>query len=407
MLGLECVRRARRAELVRAAHNAKFRQLGRACAHGWRMSSLFNIPKYRLIVSVAVVLVAAVIVVVVASVHVGISSRSAVAAVRAPTATLDAHVEQSADGDLMMSFARRASSSGDSDSVHVATVEAGPRERHVLKLWSVARGERNLWSAAPTQAQWCQVSAVTLPRDVHPSHVAVAPNGRDLYLHAQRFILHYRLTPNGRLVERERMPTTAPSLLTDLKVTGAGIVLGAVDGTLRHVPLDANGAMRKPATISLPEGSFPHSITVPDEHTARYFYVLLGGTNNVARYEVARDESVKPSPTFVAKTGKVPLDMAFSPDGTAAYVVNAGDRTMSTYARDAETGALRPVGQRTPVGGTPFRVAALDSYVFVADRFDHRVAAYRVQSSGALRRDRASDRWSVVGAEKLIAVPAS
>jgi 6-phosphogluconolactonase len=97
------------------------------------------------------------------------------------------------------------------------------------------------------------------------------------------------------------------------------------------------------------------------------------------------------TPALVAE-GRNPSFVAATPDGRFLYAVNEVDQfdgkiggAISAYAIDKATGALKPLGAQSTVGGGPCHVSVAGKMAFVANYGGGSIAAYPIQDDGSLK----------------------
>ena len=97
------------------------------------------------------------------------------------------------------------------------------------------------------------------------------------------------------------------------------------------------------------------------------------------------------SPPTLAAEARNPSFLAASPDGRFLYAVHEVDQfdgkmggAVAAYAIDRATGALKPLGAQSTVGGGPCHVSVAGRMAFVANYGGGSIAAYRIGADGSL-----------------------
>jgi YVTN family beta-propeller protein len=108
-----------------------------------------------------------------------------------------------------------------------------------------------------------------------------------------------------------------------------------------NIPATAAGGV----TSTIPVGTYPRGVAfTPDGSTA---YVTNAGSDTVSVIAVASG-----TVTSTIPVGSFPVGVAFTPDGSTAYVADSGSNTVSVIAVASGT-----VTSTIPVGTEPYRVA--------------------------------------------------
>lgn len=126
-------------------------------------------------------------------------------------------------------------------------------------------------------------------------------------------------------------------------------------GSVSVLPVDASGRIDEPTDVVEHAGSgtdpdrqeapHPHSIAMGPDN--RFAYVTDLGTDRVYVYALSfYTGTLRPadSPHAPVHAGAGPRHLDFGPDGEFVYVVGELDSTLTTLARDPETGGLSTVG---------------------------------------------------------------
>ena len=126
-----------------------------------------------------------------------------------------------------------------------------------------------------------------------------------------------------------------------------------------------HGALKPLAASTVPAGPFPYTIAVDPQGTSAY---ATSSASKVYQYTInpATGRLTPKSPATVATKSGETAALAFTPDGTSAYVVG---KNISQYSIDAATGDLTPKSPATvatPPNPEPIAVSPNGKYAFVA-----------------------------------------
>ncbi|MBC8040692.1 MAG: lactonase family protein, partial [Opitutaceae bacterium] len=173
------------------------------------------------------------------------------------------------------------------------------------------------------------------------------------------------------------------------------------EGTAALLPVLPDGGVGAPASVdqhagksihpSRQKGPYAHSINLTAE--GRFAFVADLGTDQVYTYRVdtAAATLTPASPASVALApGSGPRHLALSPDGRHAYVINELANTLTTFALDAQTGALTAL-QTVPTlpadftTGTTAEVVAHPNgrFVYGSNRGHDSIAVFAVDAASA------------------------
>jgi 6-phosphogluconolactonase len=147
---------------------------------------------------------------------------------------------------------------------------------------------------------------------------------------AGRHPCHISITPDGKAV----------------------LVANYSSGTVALLPVQADGRLSAPASVDQHTGKsinpsrqkapYAHSITLASD--GHFAFAADLGNDQVYTYRVDTSAATltPASPASVAiEPGSGPRHLAFSPDGHHAYLINELSNTITTFAVDAQTGALK------------------------------------------------------------------
>ena len=127
-----------------------------------------------------------------------------------------------------------------------------------------------------------------------------------------------------------------------------------------------HGALKPLAPSTVPAGPFPYTIAVDPQGTSAY---ATSSASKVYQYTInpTTGRLTPKSPATVATRSGETAAIAFTPNGTSAYVVG---NNISQYSIDATTGDLTPKSPATvatPPNPEPIAVSPNGKYVFVAN----------------------------------------
>ncbi|WP_436924208.1 lactonase family protein [Halosimplex amylolyticum] len=243
----------------------------------------------------------------------------------------------------------------------------------------------------------------------HPMYLAVHPDGDTVYV-ANR--------TDGGVVSECSVDRSDGSLrrIVDRSSEGVGPCYVSVDPTGRYAfvanygggtaamyPLSDDGGLGPACDVVTHEGSganpdrqaqaHPHAaVPGPD---GEFLYVPDLGTDRVEAYRIdAAADRLRPveQASAALPPGTGPRHLAFGPEGAYGYLVGELDSTVTTLARDAESGALSPVGtaNTTPDDVSPADNSPSDVHVhpvgrvYVSNRGHRSIAGFAVGDDGTL-----------------------
>ncbi len=126
------------------------------------------------------------------------------------------------------------------------------------------------------------------------------------------------------------------------------------------------GALRPLIPSTVPAGPFPYTIAVDPQGTSAY---ATSSASEVSQYTInpITGQLTAKSPATVAAGSAGTAAIAFTPNGTSAYVVGTN---ISQYSIDATTGDLTPKSPATvttPSNPEPIAVGPNGKYAYVAN----------------------------------------
>ena len=153
----------------------------------------------------------------------------------------------------------------------------------------------------------------------------------------------FAIDDTGRLtlINQRASMGTAPCHLvvanggTHLVVTNCG------DGSVAVLPVAADGQLGA-ATGQIAGGKATCAGVDP---AGRFVFVCEAANDRVLAFELdAVSGKLQPRPALTMKAGSAPRQIVFRPDAQFAYVLNQKSSTITAFAYDAATGALKEVG---------------------------------------------------------------
>jgi DNA-binding beta-propeller fold protein YncE len=234
---------------------------------------------------------------------------------------------------------------------------------------SSTAGAVSQYTINPATGKLTPKSPKTVPTAGSPSGIiSIAPDGKNAYVPSGKAISQYRISPaTGNLTPMPPRKVAEPGKrqLIGIKVAPDSRYLYVTVGTQCLVPKGsgrkchsgakpdtvsvfrispATGALSAKPVQTVATGSNPQMITIaPDGKSA--FVTGGGDTRNAPsaiwqyRISPATGKLIPMSPATVA-TGKLPHDLAVSPDGKNLYVITVEDDTIAQYSISPGTGAL-------------------------------------------------------------------
>lgn len=242
-----------------------------------------------------------------------------------------------------------------------------------------------------------------------PSYLALSNDGKVLYATAEVAgggVAAYRLGADGQATLLNAQDTKGKGA-THVSVDRTGKFLFAANygsGSVACLPLQADGSIGPASSFFQHEGSGPnkarqagpHAHGIYPDAANRFVYVPDLGTDDVFiyRFDAAKGLLTPNDP----KSGRVapgsgPRHLAFHPKGGFAYVCNEMLMTVSAFAVDAQTGAMKEV-QVLPTlpegasakGASTAEVFCLPSgkALYVSNRGHNSLAVYALAADGKL-----------------------
>jgi 6-phosphogluconolactonase len=249
---------------------------------------------------------------------------------------------------------------------------------------------------------------------VNPSFLALTADGRTLVAVSER--TEYAGEATGAVLAFARDPATGALTARGAQPSGGGapcyvaldrsgrhaLVANYVGGSVASLPIGADGALGPARSVVRHAGRGPHATrqTAPHAHSIladpanRFALAADLGTDRVTTYRLdAAAGTLTPSGVEAAlRPGAGPRHLAFAHDGRTVYVVNELDSTLSVFAYDPATGALReprtlstrPTGASGDNFPADVHVHPDGRAVYVSNRGDDTLAVFAESPGGAL-----------------------
>jgi len=265
------------------------------------------------------------------------------------------------------------------------------------------------YSLDPATGTLTPKSPATVATGAGPSGLAIRPDGRSAYVASyddntgEGRVSQYDIAP-GSGVLTPKSPAYVPGgagsrsfLISQNVAIGPdgkhAYVTNPGSGSVSQYDIDSAGALSFVTDVYTP-GGFPVGLAIsPDGKNAyvtdRYAglvqYPIDPDTGTLMVYDPYADPPTAPA---VAPTGRLPLEVAVSPNGKNAYVTNFLDDAVSQYSIDPDSGAVTPMDPATVASGVQplgLAVSADGRSVYVADFGDSTMSQYAVDPvTGAL-----------------------
>jgi 6-phosphogluconolactonase len=250
--------------------------------------------------------------------------------------------------------------------------------------------------------------AVTQVGD-NPSFLALDPNQQSLYaVHEVETgaVTAFAIGEDDELTPLNRVEI-GPADPCHCRVHPSGdflFVAHYTGGAVSVLPIDEAGGVGMPTDVVYHEGSsvHPERQTAPHPHSiepgpdGRYVYVPDLGADEVVRYEFdAADGTLHRAGATSATPGAGPRHLAFHLHEPFVFLLNELDSTMTTYARDPETGALDEIATESTLPPTydgenltaDVHVHPSGRFVYGSNRGHHSIACFEIdRETGELAR---------------------
>lgn len=142
----------------------------------------------------------------------------------------------------------------------------------------------------------------------------------------------------------------------------------------------------------------PHPHWVGYSPDGRFAFVVDLGKDQVVVFKIGQDDQWELSSEVSFTPGSGPRHLKFSPDGKNIYVLNELLLTVSSFAYDAKTGAMRQIDHDVPTltklekvsevahKGSEIRIHPAGKFVYTANRGHDSISVFRRNMEGKLLR---------------------
>ena len=200
-----------------------------------------------------------------------------------------------------------------------------------------------------------------------PSFIEIDANRRLLFAvneDAKGMVSSFSIGPDGKLTPINQVSSkgAGPCHLVLDKESRHLLVSNYNDGSVAVIPVDPDGKLGEATDVKQHSGKsvHPKRQTGPHAHCTTldpanaFAFVCDLGIDKVMvyKFDVKQGKLSAAEPAFVAlKPGAGPRHMVFRPDGKFAYVINELNSTITAFAYDAATGALKEIETVTTLPG--------------------------------------------------------
>ncbi|MFA6960724.1 MAG: lactonase family protein [Opitutaceae bacterium] len=253
---------------------------------------------------------------------------------------------------------------------------------------------------------------------VNPSFLALSPDRHQLYAVSEAADAIYAGKPSGSvnaytvnakdgtltLINTAASAGRSPCHLSVTPDGKAVLVANYSSGTVALLPVRADGGVDAPSSVDQHEGKsihpsrqkapYAHSITPTAD--GRFAFAADLGNDQLYTYRVDTAagtlKASEPATTMI-EPGSGPRHLAIAPDGCHAYLINELANTLTTFALDEKSGALKPL-QTVPTLPVEFTGKSTTAevvvhpngrFVYGSNRGHDSIAVFRVdQATGTL-----------------------
>ncbi len=275
-------------------------------------------------------------------------------------------------------------------SLLVMTTSLASAREHLVYFGTYTKKASKGIYVARFDSETGKLSDPTLAAEtVNPSFLALSPNRRHLYAVGEGGGANFNGKPSGTVSAYSVNPTdgslaminttvSAGSAPCHISVTPDGanaLVANYSSGTVTLLPVRSDGGLDGPSYVDQHEGKSvhpsrqkgPYAHSINPSADGRFAFAANLGTDKVYTYRVdPTTHTLAPAePASVSlEPGSGPRHLAISPDGRHAYVINELANTLTTFALDADTGALKPL-QTVPTLPADFTAQSTTAEVVV------------------------------------------
>ncbi|MHC4087886.1 MAG: lactonase family protein [Planctomycetota bacterium] len=238
----------------------------------------------------------------------------------------------------------------------------------------------------------------------NPSFLEIHPNGKFLYAVSEAggagSVSAYALEADtGKLKLLNKQPSSgAGPCHVNLDNEGRNLLVANYgSGSASVIPIKTDGRLGKPTGFVQHTGSSvnsrrqkgPHAHSINVSPDNRFTFVADLGIDKIMIYklDIEKGTIVTNSPPFVkVKPGAGPRHFAFHPNGKYAYVINELDCTVTAFAYDSVSGALKEVQAITTLPNgfngsnscAEVRVHPSGKFLYGSNRGHDSIVVYRV-----------------------------
>jgi 6-phosphogluconolactonase (cycloisomerase 2 family) len=231
-------------------------------------------------------------------------------------------------------------------------------------------------------------------QNTFPRFITVEPSGRFAYVANFNSVSAYIINTNTGALTPVGAPVPAGDSPNSITVDPSGqfaYVANALSNNVSTFAINASTGALTPVGAAVPAGVGPSAIAV--DPSGRFVYVVNGGLQfgaaDVSTFAInATTGALTPVGTAVS-AGDLSRDLAVDPSGRFVYVINNSSNDISAFAINATTGALTPVGTAVSAGAPPQSItvdlSGRFAYVTLYDGVNSNITAFAINpSNGAL-----------------------
>ena len=238
----------------------------------------------------------------------------------------------------------------------------------------------------------------------NPSFLEIHPNGKFLYAVSEAggagSVSAYTIvTDTGKLKLLNKQPSSgAGPCHVSIDHMGKNLLVANYGGgSASVIPIKTDGRLGKPTGFVQHTGSSvnprrqkgPHAHSINVSPDNRFAFVADLGIDKIMIYklDIEKGTIVANSPPFVkVKPGAGPRHFAFHPNGKYAYVINELDCTVTTFAYESVSGALKEIQTITTLPNgfngsnacAEIRVHPSGKFLYGSNRGHDSIVVYRV-----------------------------
>jgi 6-phosphogluconolactonase (cycloisomerase 2 family) len=258
----------------------------------------------------------------------------------------------------------------------------------------VNSGSNDIWQYAigKTDGALTKIGATTLPAgSVEPCSITIDSSSTYAYVvdSGSGNVYQYTIGTGGVLdvtsVKTVLAGKSPRSITIHPKGKFAYVVNSGSNEISQYSIGTTDGVLTPLASMSLPAGSAPTSITIATSPSGTYYsYVANSGSTSISQYSFDGGNLQAMTPPTI-DVGATPFSIAVDPDGKYAYVANSGNGgSVSQYKITG--GGLTPMSTATVSAGKTPRFITVDpsgQYVYAANNGSDNISQYKIDTSGA------------------------